>query len=95
MYLVAPLRAPGIGDVAQWSNCLTGSGENLAVNWMNIAVAGGSECSGQAAYFGHAHAVDRVVMFSGIDDATEYNLAQVRAYHFNPRFKEVSTRSAL
>jgi len=65
-----------IGDPAQWNTCLTGSGDSLAVNWPKIAVAGGSEGSGQAAWTGHAHSVDRVIMFSGIDDAIEYNLAK-------------------
>ena len=65
-----------IGDPAQWDACLTGSGETLAVNWAKVAVAGGSEGSGQAAWTGHVHAVDRVIMFSGIDDAIEYNLLQ-------------------
>jgi len=65
-----------LGDPAQWNSCMTGAGDKLAVNWAKIAVAGGSEGSGQAAWTGHAHAVDRVVMFSGIDDAIEYNLIQ-------------------
>ena len=39
-----------------------------------MAVAGGSEGSGQAAFTGYHHSVDRVLMFSGMVDAIEYDL---------------------
>jgi len=62
------------GGTEQWLNCLQLTGGEYEVNWSKIAAMGGSEGSGQAAFVGYAHKIDRVMMFSGIVDAIEYDL---------------------
>lgn len=52
-----------------WSQHLLTSSQ---INWSNIAIGGHSQGSGHAAYFGKAFSIDRVLMFSGPNDYSEY-----------------------
>jgi len=47
------------GGTEQWLNCLQLTGGEYEVNWSKIAAMGGSEGSGQAAFVGYAHKIDR------------------------------------
>ena len=60
------------GKPERWAECLN---TDNTPKWESIAVMGGSEGAGQAAYVGYRRKVDRVMQFSGIDDAVNYNLA--------------------
>jgi len=52
-----------------WGNYLN---SNTSINWDNIIVAGHSQGSGHAAYLAKSNAVDRVLMFSGLNDYSDF-----------------------
>lgn len=59
------------GDPGRWARCLE---RDDTVKWPALAVFGGSEGSGMAAFAGYHRPVQRVMQFSGIDDGVVYDL---------------------
>lgn len=52
-----------------WSTYLN---SNTTINWINIVIAGHSQGSGHAAYLAKSNSVERVLMFAGPNDYSDY-----------------------
>ena len=52
-----------------WNNYLNSS---TTINWENIIVAGHSQGSGHAAFIAKSYSVERVLMFSGLNDYSDF-----------------------